>query len=209
MNDSEKLFESFCNQKGIHFSRVLEECNRRSADYLIQISNKEIVIEVKQLENNRDELNLLQSRTLENDGDMFTVSTASKRIRKAIESSSQQLKNTSKGTIPTLVIVCDTTIGLMGLDSEDFLQAMFGDEIFNLSDYSQKFGGNRKMTQKSNASISAVGWLRKEKDHSAELFLIHNPFSKNPIDGEISKILSNNSYYIDLRLQPNYSWKLL
>jgi hypothetical protein len=194
---SESYFESYCKQKGIELEIIPTDQNTKTADYLLR-TPEEIIVEVKQIQDNPEEKAVLSKPTGQLNDDMFRVSKAPSRIRAAIADSSSQIKNSTKGIIPSIVVIYNASSNLMCLDSEDFAQAMFGDEEYIFPENRSHFGKNKKVTKKENTTISAIGWLIHSYPEKLDLFLFHNPFAKNPLINKSSFILTNNNFVLSL-----------
>jgi hypothetical protein len=190
---SESHFECYCRQNRIDFETIPTDPNTKTADYILKIPEK-VIVEVKQIQDNADEKAIVSKLPEKINNEMFRVSKAPSRIRAAINDSSPQIKNSTKGVLPAVLIIYDASSNLMCLDNEDFLQAMFGDEEYHVLKGRSHFGKNQKVTRMKNTSISAIGWLKYFYPARLELILFHNPFAKNPLKNNSSIVLTNINY---------------
>ena len=55
-NESEILFKKFCSMHGILFRSIPCEKDEKTPDYEIVINNQKIIVEVKQIDPNEDEI---------------------------------------------------------------------------------------------------------------------------------------------------------
>ncbi|MCB9113292.1 MAG: hypothetical protein H6634_18765 [Anaerolineales bacterium] len=191
--ESETLFEKLCSEKRIPFEPIPTEENLRTPDYRIWLNTTEIIVEVKQMELNKDDLKFIENVAKGIDVPNGFRGTGHIRIRNIIDDAYPQLKNFAKDLHPSIVVACDLTKGLSHLDNEDILNAMYGDEIVIISDTSKdseevsaanhKFGGNRKVTKRTKRSLSAVALLDfNESDEAVRMTVFHNIHAKIPLD---------------------------
>ena len=204
MTVSEELFEQLCRDSQVRFERIQASDGRRMADYRIWLNAIEAIVEVKQMEEGDHERQLLA--TSEDDQAPAVASDVHLRIRKKIQKARKQLKNPSNGHLPTLLVLYDNTGGLSGMDNEDFLQAMHGNEVLNI--YSTK-GDNRprvvgtfhtfditssKVRENLNTSLSCVCRLLKGANDRPLLSVFHNEFAANPLSPECARIIATRQF---------------
>lgn len=167
LTGSEILFQKFCDQRSIHWRRIPESDNEKRPDYFVLVSGQLIVIEIKQFDLNDREKQIWKEI---NQGKVTSYFNPAKyRIREKIESGRKQLKRFSK--VPTLLLLFDNTGGLLGVESDDILQAMHGNETFkylvpNQTDISpiltdHFLGGGKKLTKERSTYISGIARLIK------------------------------------------------
>ena len=91
------------------------------------------------------------------------------------------------------------------MDYEDILNAMYGDEVVLISDFSKsgeeidpirhKFGGNRKVTKGTKRFLSALAMLEvSETTGKIELVVFHNIHTKIPLSPHIAWQIADKQY---------------
>jgi hypothetical protein len=182
------MFEAFCNQQGYRHSKIAVSSSK-TPDYEVVTQSGHLIFEVKQFDPNPDEL--AAQRALAQ-GEIKAVSSkVGQRVRSAICTAVRQLKRTTNGSIPGVVVVCDPNWLLHG-GQYNIRVAMYG---FDTIVYSvpqnpavpprvagRKSGGDRTMTQAHCTSISALAELRKLANEAFELDVYHNHFARIPLD---------------------------
>ena len=203
--ESETLFEKLCSEKRIQFEPVPTEENLRTPDYRIWLDTIEIIVEVKQMELNKDDLKFIENVTKGIDVPNGFRGTGHIRIRNIIDDAYPQLKNFAKDFHPSIVVACDLTKGLSHLDNEDVLNAMYGDEVVIISDLPKdfaeanptrhKFGGNRKVTKGTKRSLSAVALLGfNEFNEMGRLEVFHNIHASIPLDPQVAWQIADRQF---------------
>ena len=156
-------------------------------------SGLEIAVEIKQIDPNRDDIefekNLSEGR--------FAVSrsiTPGRRIRAKLGVADSQLREYSKGSTPTMVVIFDTTTSMAYTDPYNVKVGMFGLDAISLAvprELQQepylagyRSGGRRTLTEDMNTSISAVSMLFQITKHPPYLIAYHNHFGRVVIDPE-------------------------
>lgn len=182
---SEELFERFCKENKIQLSRIEVSTvfGKKEPDYEIATSLGTVLVEVKQFDPNPEELRL--QKQLEDKGwtDAFGGEPGAK-VRLKIQSAAKQLKSRGAGSVPSMVVLYNNVpISRRGTDPYEIKTAMYGMEKFDLSIASNTsevsvkdrgFGPKRKMTPRSNTSISAVAALYNGLDQQLSIDLIGN-----------------------------------
>ncbi len=204
MTLSEELFEKLCRNSHAYCEPIPTAEGKRTADYRISLSGVEAIAEVKQIEPGDHERQLLASAA---DPDALgVISDIHLRIRKKFQKARKQLKNLSGGCLPTLFVLYDNTRGLSGMENEDFLQAMHGDELVEI--YSTRVGSrpevvgtfhtfnkkNSKVRKNLNTSISCFCRLLKSENDEPLLLLFHNEFATNPLPTEAARKIAFRQY---------------
>jgi hypothetical protein len=191
--ESEELFEKACGKYGFPVRRIAEGDERRP-DYEVCPSGIKIIVEVKQIDVNDEEKNLLQE--MESGKIVSFRNKSGARVRSKIKSSSKQIANLAKGKYPGILALYDNTPFAVGshLESYNIKSGMYGleqyilnrpanvDDPINVID--ARFGPKRKMTMEHNTSISAIAVLSRAEDQ-VELCLYHNCFSAIPLGFKI------------------------
>jgi hypothetical protein len=204
MTVSEQLFEQLCMERNVPCELIPTAAGQRTADYRIWLDQQETIVEVKQIEPSDHERELLASAL--NDDAPAVVSNAHIRIRNKFDIAKHQLRNLSGGRLPSLFVLYDNTNGLSGLDDEDFLNAMHGDEVLEISSTASEspstvlktfhtFGKkSRKVGKHHNRSVSAVCRLLTDSARSPRLRLYHNEFASNPLTMEAARLIAYKQF---------------
>ncbi len=184
---SEKLFESFCQTKRIRYVRVAASSSR-TPDYEIFVPRRKVIVEIKEISPNRDELDAQRrART----GEFVVVSsTPGQRVRGKISDALHQIKLRAKGRFPGLLVLMDTGFAAEHTSPYNIRVAMHGFETLvyavptdpSHSPYvkDRKFGGGRKMTPSNNTSISAIAVIG-DISGSLDFRVYHNRHAAVPL----------------------------
>ncbi len=194
---SEKLFETFCNLNQISWEKIEESSLARRPDYKINLSGQDFIVEIKQFDLNEEEQEIIK-RQQQGEGIAFSINPG-ERIRKAIRKANSQLKQLSKGKIPTLLFVFDNVFPdpclgpWLGHTSEYcVMTAMKGVDQIPVAvprDPKQpnvfgkvESGGKRAMRSDINTTISAVAAIDAYDEDNIHLRVYHNWYAAVPID---------------------------
>ena len=197
--ESELLFEQICRKRKITYDPILRSGNR-TPDYLIKIGENDIVIEVKQLNQNKNDVKRYDNVFKEKKSIVFFPDHKS-RVRKKIKIASKQLRQFSKNKNSAILVLYDNTHGFSTLNNYSILTSMYGDEsIPILVDKKNepfagptRFGNEKKMTEKNKNYISAVGMINIINSEP-ELDLFHNVYADFPINFSIAGVLVRKQY---------------
>lgn len=192
--ESEILFERFCSNSRITFSRVLER-NTKTPDYELEIEKQRIIVEVKEVILNKEEKESDRVLRKRGYGNALTT-TPGDRVRKKISDSSVQLKARYQEKYPCVLVLFDGRPLSDHLSPYNVRVAMYGLEQIHIamprdcsvSPYAtgMSYGPKRKMTEEHNTSISAIGVLSvTTKTDVIELNLYHNKFAAIPLDPKL------------------------
>ena len=203
--ESESLFEKLCIIKRIKFEPIPIEENLRTPDYRIWLNSIKVIVEVKQMELNKDDLQFIEKISKGIEVPNGFRGTGHLRIRNLIDDAYPQLKNFTNDLHPSLIVACDLTKGLSHLENEDVLNAMYGDEVVIISDTSKnseevnptrhKFGGNRKVTKGTKRSLSAVALLEfNEFNETVRLEVFHNIHASIPLDPQVAWQIADRQF---------------
>lgn len=191
INVTEDLFEQFCQQEGIPFERI-RESNERRPDYVLSLGKIKLIAEVKAIEPNAEEKAIIEAGPEEMDPEKtFHWGIPGERVRKKISEAVPQLKSYSTREQPTILILHDTAkFWPELLDSYAVMVAMYGVESIQVSSKPAPRGGasilrrwhgsRKKLTNKHNTSLSAVGILTHENS-GIYLNVFHNWYAKAPL----------------------------
>jgi len=195
--ESEKLFEMFCESRGLGYKRLVERGDQglQTPDYLLFPDSKTpIVIEIKQLDPNDEED---QNEELLKSGEpIISRWRVGDRVRRKLSSSTtKQLKAMQTNNEPGMVVLynnVDSSPNL--LDEEEILQAMYGvvqvhvavPEVGAAEAVGVAHGGGRRVGVETNTSLSAVGVLDKHEYRGREpelsMRIYHNMYAARSLD---------------------------
>ena len=171
--------------------RIPVEENVRTPDYILNVANIQIVIEVKEWGTSTEKQSS-EKLIPEINGKLINRELG-KWVRKHIEKAGGQIRARTKGKHPGMLVLFDQG-GLMGDNSPtDITTAMLGKPTFGLSRDPSKspypigirHGAGRKMTPSDNTSISAVAALWMKCPSDIQLHVYHNPYAGVPIQPSI------------------------
>lgn len=189
---SEKLFEQYCESKGIAYRRI-PEIDIRTPDYELEVESAQIIVEVKEILPSHEEKESDRFRQERGYGKALGY-TPGDRVRKKIKASSGQMKSWTLGKSPSILVLC--YLGAHGhLDPYNIRVGMYGIEQVHIalppygigSPYStgMSYGPKRKMTEKDNTSISAVGTLLMTNHDQLILHVYRNKFALVRLDFDL------------------------
>lgn len=200
---SEALFERWCHDHDIvcrHIRKSHVQGHKRP-DYAIRVSQRWCIVEVKQLDQTRNDKVLVQE-LLTGTPPVRWINPGA-RLRQSIKDAASQLRTFSQRGFPTVVCFFDSTIGFY-LERIHIEQAVFGQKTLRFevcSDLNheprflgQHFGKKATLTPASNTSISAVAALRQPAGSSLVIDLYHNPHARVPIPHELSAPVVRKQY---------------
>jgi hypothetical protein len=204
---SEEMFERFCNENSLPFTRVETEHDNKTPDYELILEGHRVFAEVKELRANHHDN--AASREADSHGAAAAFADPRKRIRKQIGEAGRQLKQRSKGLHPAILVLFDNgTFG--GIDTTDIKNAMYGDEEVRVTRPSSedmsvvfRLGGGRKCTATDNKSLSAVA-LPMTTSGTIRLSIFHNGFAAQPLPFDCFTVAACRQYSIDLQCQNEF-----
>jgi hypothetical protein len=186
---SEKLFEDYCAKAGIDLMRI-PEGKSPTPDYVMSIQGTSIVVEVKEIVPNQEELQSERVLYERGYGNILSV-TPGDRVRKKISDSSPQIKARTEGIHASILILFNQGLVANHLDPYCIRVAMYGLEKVHIAvpkDYSvspyttgMSYGPKRKMTEGHNTSISAIGVLAVPSPNRLLLTIYHNKYAAVPL----------------------------
>lgn len=191
LTESEKLFERFCLQQDFSYSRINEGASK-SPDYSLTICNQVIIVEIKQIDLNKEEKRVLAQPDEEwSDYDVYHWGIPGERVRKKIKAALPQLKALSSGNLPTLLVLYDNVKFWPELLDEYAIRvAMHGIETAIVSPkvapeggakVIKRWYGHRKQVSEIHCtSLSAIGVL-EEKGTKITLDIYHNHYALVPL----------------------------
>jgi hypothetical protein len=176
---SELLFERLCTAKRILWQKI-PEGKMKTPDYELKISPVNLLVEVKQLDEN-DEDRIINAASLQ-DKDMPAAECPSDRVRQKIAEAYRQLKAHCRTGLGTGLVLYNNAGRLTFIDCWTVIIAMFGNYGFRIGmpisggaivTTGAGFMGHRKVTRNTCRALSFVAVL--QDDLSFEIY--HNPFA--------------------------------
>jgi hypothetical protein len=160
----------------------------------VHLGNTQVLVEVKEIVPGDHEAAL--EATADDPDEPTIASNVARRIRNMIDEAKHQLRGLAKDRHSAILVIFDATQGLSGLDPEDFLNAMYGDEAVKLtsSGWRHVFAGKRKVGPSHNTSISALGHLIASSSSQTRLILYHSDYAKIPLDPSIAALLADSQF---------------
>lgn len=192
---SETLFERFCAETGIPFVSLAPDpsAGLPTPDYEIHLQEPPILVEVKQIDPNREDQASLQ--TFAETGEYSFSGVPGERLRGRISKAGSQLRARVRPDQPTLVVVYNNVDVLRGFTGPDaVMSAMYGlyQTVITTTrgvgarvlSVNNQLGGGRSMTPQHNTTISGLGVLF-EGPTNPHLVVYHNRFAAVPIRPDI------------------------
>ncbi|MGB8698733.1 MAG: hypothetical protein WCD18_04890 [Thermosynechococcaceae cyanobacterium] len=219
---SENLFEKFCDLNQIPWEKIEESSLAKRPDYQVEFFGQDFIVEIKQFDPNKEERDLIR-RQQQGENIAFSINPG-ERIRKAIRSANSQLRQLSKGTIPTLLVVYDNVTSAPWWDHTSeysMMTAMKGvdqipikvprDPKKSVIFGELESGGKRAMRSDANTTVSAVAEIRPYADDDIHFRVYHNWFASVPIDPALLRISNIKQFRLPevSRNSLDKSWELL
>lgn len=192
---SETLFERFCTETGIQFTRLSPDSSvgRRTPDYEVYLQEPPVLVEVKQIDPNREDQAL--RRLLADTGEYSFSGVPGDRLRGRISKAGSQLRSRTKPDQPTLVVVYNNVDVLRGFTGPHaVMSAMYGlyQAVIKTSrglgarvlSVARRLGGGRSMTPEHNTTVSGLAVLF-EGPEGPYLVVYHNRFAARPLQPDI------------------------
>jgi hypothetical protein len=184
LTEAERVFEAFCSERGIRFTRIPVGPSP-TPDYTLELTRLTVAVEVKQLEPNADDLRF--QREFEANRFATRWVDMGSRVKQKISDAMKQLRPYAKGRMPAIVVVYDAIeLNSRVTHPEAIRFAMYGPERVHIAmsrDYSvppvvlgASYGGDRAVDPTHNTTLSAVGVLETgpPPDASTSLRVFHN-----------------------------------
>ena len=210
---SEKLFEEICIATKTKCVRI-PEGKAKSADYRIYLGEQSIVVEVKQLEKNKNDHVVDQQTPNIDDEELkgLPAMAPRRRVRGLINDAYPQIKASTETEEPAIIALYNNSYFFNYIDAWTVSSAMFGDYGFVLSHNANDLGvvrqgylGNRKATKQSMTRISAVAVINQTGECRHEMELYHNPYCKYPIAPEIARSFASKQHVFENPHAKGYS----
>ena len=187
-NKSEMLFELFCDQVGLPWSRVPD----KRPDYEILAQGIRILAEVKQLDPNPEE-QALARRSAKGEVVAFG-STPGERIRREVREANRQLKTLASPEGPAVLVIFNNTPCHLHTDPYAVMTAMQGIDAVEVSvppdvKESPTFGPTvsgpeRSLRPDANTTISAIVLLSGAGADDVCIDVFHNRFARCRLNPE-------------------------
>jgi hypothetical protein len=198
---SELLLEQFCRDVGLLLVPIPTEARaaRRTPDYELALGELRVVVEVKQIDPNKEEVKAERAHTASGEPFAFQ-STPGSRLRGKISQAARQLRTRREHEQPGLVVVYNNVCFRPVLTSEhNVLAAMYGRLAIRLSISrtgpiisEPRLAGDRSFDPKTNTVVSALGILSQQQP--TKLAIYHNNFARAPIDPDLFRIARVRQY---------------
>lgn len=199
--ESELLLEQFCQDVGLLLVPIPTEAHagRRTPDYELALGESRVVVEVKQIDPNKEEVKADRAHAASGEQLAFQ-NTPGSRLRGKISQAAKQLRTRCKHEQPGLVVVYNNVWFRPVLTSDhNVLAAMYGRLAIRLSVpptgptiSEPRLGGDRSLDPKTNTVVSALGILSQQQP--TELAIYHNEFARAPIDPALFQVARVRQY---------------
>ena len=195
---SEVLFETLCEQRTVSCYRLPAGASR-TADYRVDLRSISVITEVKQLEENDEDRRLaLVWGTQQSPGAV----APSNRVQGMLEDAYPQIKCSSEGRLPTMIVVYNNSGPWNSIDAFTVSIAMFGSFGFVLGLTAENtvtlqghgYLGERKVTKDTFRSLSVIGVMERSSNDAPYLRCYHNPFAIIPIQPTVLSTLADAQY---------------
>lgn len=196
---SEELFEKLCSVRGFGCARI-PETTAKTADYRVSLGSLALITEIKQLAPNSEDKKLAEVwGTPQSPGAV----APSDRVQGLLEEGYPQIKLSSEGKWPTMIVVYNDSGDWNWIDTFTVAKAMFGTYgiVLGLQPNQtivvtgQGYLGKRKVTKDTFRSLSVVGVLRQARSSAAVgLDCYHNPFAQVPVEPSLLAGLADAQY---------------
>jgi hypothetical protein len=204
INKSEILFELFCAQNNIKYKRIPTD-EAKTPDFVIWLDATQVVVEVKQIDPNPDDLRTLRKPPEQWDESDLYDEMPGERVRLKIKSALPQLRRRAKKRYPAIVVLYDNVHLWPELaDSYAVRVAMYGVETILITSnvapeggaevIRRWYGSRRKVSPEYNTTLSAVAVLREEEDSATYLDVYHNIYARVPLLPDSFRLSSVKHY---------------
>ena len=201
---SEQLFERLCQTRAITYKRI-PEGRTKTPDYQLMIDSVNILVEVKQLDENDGDRRI--NEALCRRDDTPGVECPSNRVRLHIVAAYRQLKAYHRAGLATGIVLHNNAGPLTYIDSWTVTKAMFGDYGYRFGipvsprgpivDLGAGFMGKRKVTRNTCRVLSFVSVLRKDSSNTLVLEAYHNPFATVPLPPSVMSSIASSQFIHD------------
>ena len=197
---AEKLFELFCEREEIPCRRI-SEGERKTADYLIQLGEQEVAVEVKGVSES-DEFRRAREEQ-ERTGKPQVYRKSSTAVTNRIKDSYAQIKASTGGKKAGLLVLYGHGHAHFDVSPHDAIRvAMLGIDTVGVlvpkdlrqnPQFGSKYQGSGKsVTPSMNRALSGVARLNVQYEEPIRLEIVRNPYAHIRL-GEGINLLSNIS----------------
>jgi hypothetical protein len=194
---SEDLFDKLCSTRRVRCARI-PRTTEKTADYRVSLGSLTLVTEVKQLDPSDEDKKLAD---VWGTTQSFMVAP-SDRVQSLLEEGYPQVKRSSEGKWPTMIVVYNNSGRWNWIDSFTVTKAMFGEYGFvlglqpnqRIAMAGQGYFGQRKVTKDTFRSLSVVGVLKQVWSDALVLDCYHNPFAHVPAEPTLLAYLADEQY---------------
>jgi len=195
---SEELFEKLCSTGGLGCARI-PETTEKTADYRVSLGSLTLITEVKQLNPNDEDKKLAEVwGTPQSPGAL----APSDRVQGLLEEAYPQVKRSSEGKWPTMIVVYNNSGDWNWIDTFTVAKAMFGSYGIvlglqpnrTIAVAGQGYLGQRKVTKDTFRALSVVGVLKRVRADAVGLDCYHNPFAHVPVEPTLLVDLADAQY---------------
>lgn len=199
MTYGERYFKVFCNYHYFKYEKIEEKKDVRTPDYKLFIGDYLIIIEVKDLESNKEDEKALKE-FYEKGHVVWGGSKVGNRVRNKIIACKDQVKRFTENKYPSILLLFDHRNEVTPtLTDYEIKIGMYGFEAIkiNINDNPnlRKFGGKAQMTKNSRKYISCIGLLTKENNNKLCLKLYENYYANIKIKYDIFKKYNDISIF--------------
>ena len=191
---AEKLFELFCEREEIPCQRI-PEGERKTADYLIQLGEQEVAVEVKGVTES-DAFRRAQEEQ-ERTGKPQVYGKSEGAVKNRIKDSYAQIKASSEGKRAGLLVLYGHGHAYFDVDPHDAIRiAMRGTDtvevlVPNDPHHSPQFGNKyqgsgKSVTPNTNRALSGVARLNVQYKEPIRLEIVRNPHAHIRLEDGIS-----------------------
>ena len=205
MNYSEQLFEKILTNHRIGF-RKIPESTIRTPDYEILLGSMKTFWEIKEIEENKQEKQMVQSTK---SGQVEVYSVDSNRVVNSIKSASKQFKSYQVTDKPCIVVLADRRDFFVRdlLFIQTVQSKMIGVGHYMQNDSGQYFEFLREpgLLTKGKKYISAIAIMFAATE---DIVFLHNPYANiSLLDGPVTAIFRN--HFIATKGQHGLEWRKL
>lgn len=188
LTQAEILFEKYCTDHGIPFTRIPEGLTR-TPDYELVLGGGAVAVEVKQLDPNEEDRAFLHDlRTKGRAGGMVDMGRAWQSIQDAVK----QLRRYAKGRMPAVVLLYNSMgSAIPHLDPYNLAYCLYGpekvhyavpaDPHLDVRQLGMSRGGGSLATKQHNTTLSAIAVLQHISADEVGLSVYHNIHASTPL----------------------------
>lgn len=194
MTPLEERVKSFLEAQGAQVYSIPTEsqAKKRTPDLLVKFKGIELIVEIKAIEENPNEIRTLKAVELNEIIDQDSSDDVA-RITAKIRDANKQLRQKCHGRPGVVVISDERSFFTRALDPQQLVsEAMFGRQtIWRTVPHpsnpapsrtvAHDFGLGRTVSPEANTTTSAVALLLQSTDGASRLLVHHNPHASSPL----------------------------